>query len=194
VFKVADTVHLRSGYYSVKFEKYARLGMIAPTWTNFPITLRSGHTSVLLQLAMNYEAAELEHELRSLDPRTLLFLRKLKQIDVEIFNKLGHPTNSILRRCDIPASTDGAKMVNLYYNAAESTFKITTSLVSYMPPEPKRVGCTTSEVLLAFPITQKGEPWIASQNVYAFLPIRDYGLKVSTTIISEELKLIPGAY
>ncbi|KAH7399670.1 hypothetical protein BKA66DRAFT_437202 [Pyrenochaeta sp. MPI-SDFR-AT-0127] len=177
VFKVADVVHLQSGYYSFKFDKHARLGMIAPVWADFPERIRSGKTSVLLQLSADYDPEELEHDLKSLDPRLLLFLRKLKQIDVMSFNKLGDVTGSTLRRCDVPSSADGADMIDLHHDAALSRFKVIKRVVKDMPQDSKREGCKTSEVLLGFPIGPEGEPWLAPQKVYAFLPIRDYGFK-----------------
>lgn len=70
-------------------------------------------------------------------------------------------------------------MVRLFHDASYSTFKIVELLVGSMPRDPKREGRSSSEVLLAFPIGPEGEPWIAAQKVYAFLPIRDYGFKVS---------------
>jgi hypothetical protein len=178
VFKVSDLVYLHSGYYSFQFDKYAQLGMIAPAWAEFPEPPRSGYTSLLLQLANDYDTEELEHELRSLDPRLLLFLRKLKQIEVMSFNRFGDVVSNTLSRRDVPASADGAKMIRLHHDASSSTFKIIERLVRNMPRDPKREGCTASEVLLAFPIGPEGEPWIAAQKVYAFLPIRDYGFKV----------------
>ncbi|KAF2852960.1 hypothetical protein T440DRAFT_466522 [Plenodomus tracheiphilus IPT5] len=177
VFKVANVVYVQSGYYSFKFDKHARLGMIAPVWTDFPETTRSGNTSILLQLSADNYPEELEYELKSLDPRLLLFLRKLKQLEVMGFNKLGDVTTSTLRRRDVAASTDGAKMVHLHHDAALSRFKVIEHVVKNMPQEPKRVGCTSSEVLLAFAVGPEGEPWIAPQKVYAFLPVRDYGFK-----------------
>jgi len=47
-----------------------------------------------------------------------------------------------------------------------------------LPPEPKREGIKESQILLAFPMTEDLEPKLEPQNVYAFLPIRDYGLQV----------------
>jgi hypothetical protein len=190
VFKVADVVFVKSGYYSFKFDKHAQLGMIAPTWAEFPDKLLSRNTSMLLQLSADYDTEELEHELKCLDPRLLLFLRKLTQINVMSFNKRGDITSNMLKRRDLPASSDGANMVCLHHDAALTNFKTTRILVTGMPTESKRIGCTTSEILLAFPTTPEDEPWIAPQRVYAFLPIRDYGFKVRSLFHERGLLLI----
>ena len=191
VFKVADVVYVHSGHYSFKFDKHARLGMIAPVWADFPQRLPDGKTSVLLQLSADYNTDELEQELKALDPRLLLFLRKLKQIDIVIINKRRDIATSTLKRSDVPASVDGANMIDLKHDFTLSRFKIIKRPVENMPDDSKREGCTISQLLLAFPISLRGEPWIAPQKVYAFLPIRDYGFKVcATTVRYEKKKLI----
>jgi len=51
--------------------------------------------------------------------------------------------------------------------------------VKNLPSESKRQGCSWSDIALAFPIESDGRPRIGLQKVYAFLPIREYGFKVS---------------
>jgi hypothetical protein len=84
VFKVADVVWISSGHYSFKFDKKETLGMIAPIWEKFPEgeNLLPGYTSILLQLSDDYNPEELVAEIKSLDPRLLIFLRNLRQINV----------------------------------------------------------------------------------------------------------------
>ncbi|KAF2679081.1 hypothetical protein K458DRAFT_408347 [Lentithecium fluviatile CBS 122367] len=177
VFKVADVVSISSGHYTFKFEKNKTLGMIAPIWAEFPEYRLPHNTSVLLQLSVDYDTAELEDELKSLDPRLLMFLRKLKQVNVTCYGELGKVWRSSLGRHDTAPSLEGASRVNLHHNAAFSSFEVIRSPVDDMPRDPKRLGCTASEILLAFPVSPNGEPWIAAQKVYAFLPVRDHGFK-----------------
>jgi hypothetical protein len=47
-----------------------------------------------------------------------------------------------------------------------------------LPSEQKREGVSESELLLAFPVDENNEPKLDPQQVFAFLPIRDYGFKV----------------
>jgi len=78
VFKVSQVVWICSGYYSFKFDKNEKLGMIAPIWTDFPGRRLAGYTSILLQLSKDYGPRQLITEIQSLDPRLLIFLRQLR--------------------------------------------------------------------------------------------------------------------
>lgn len=178
VFKVADVVSISSGPYSFKFDKNQTLGMIAPIWSEFPDTRLPRNTSVLLQLSDAYDTREIEDELKSLDPRLLIFLRKLKQVNVMNYGKFGQLWKMNLGRNDVPSLLEGASRVELYQDTSSSQFEVIRFPVGNMPNDPKRQGCTDSEILLAFPIDLDGRPSIAAQKVYAFLPIRDHGFKV----------------
>jgi len=178
VFKVAQVVWISSGYYSFKFDKNEKLGMIAPNWADFPGPRLVGYTSILLQLSADYDPRQLIAEMKSLDPRLLVFLRQLRQINIKSKFTIGRTSKSVLGRQDISDKTDGLKTVRLLHNKASSSLKIFRYPVVNLPPDSKRPSCTVSEILLAFPTTESGEPSVESQNVYAFLPIRDYGFKV----------------
>ena len=45
--------------------------------------------------------------------------------------------------------------------------------------EEKREGVSSSEIVLAFPVTRDEHPVISDQNVHAFLPLRPFGFNVS---------------
>lgn len=179
VFKVSDGVWIASGFYSFKFDKSEKLGMIAPIWECFPRRRLPGYTSILLQLSPTYDPEELMDELKALDPRFLMFLRQLKEVKITCHNKNGKVWESILGRSDVPCGRSLLNVVNLQHNSATSSYEVTRFSVDSLPLELKRPGCTQTEILLAFPIKGLGQPWIASQKFYAFLPIRDYGFKVS---------------
>lgn len=179
VFKVADEVHLQSGNYSFKFDRNAKLGMIAPIWATFPGSVRPGGSSILLRLSGDSYCDELEQELKMLDPRLLLFLRKLERIEVMSFNRLGSITASTLQRNEEVASLDRAKMISVSQNKTATRFKIIEVDINRMPYDARREGCTISKLLLGFPVDERNDPSIAYQKAYAFLPIRDYGCKVS---------------
>ena len=153
--------------------------MIAPNWADFPGRRLDGFTSILLQLSADYDPKQLITELKSLDPRRLVFLRQLRQINITIIDKSGKTWKSTLGRHDNSDGADGLEVVRLLHNKASSTLNITRYPVVSLPSDPKRLGCTASEILLAFPTTESGEPLVEPQSVYAFLPVRDYGFKVS---------------
>ena len=139
---------------------------------------------MLLQLEPDYNEQELIDELYSLDTRMLIFLRRLRQINVTI-----HQTNEKIWQTKL-ARQDGLvgneRAIELLRDDKKTTYIVTTYQVKNMPPEPKRPGVTESEILLAFPVVPSGDEnaAIQPQQVYAFLPIRDYGFQVSTKVFS----------
>ncbi|CZR62635.1 uncharacterized protein PAC_12532 [Phialocephala subalpina] len=151
VFKIADVVWISSGHYSFNFDKQARLD--------------------------DCDTGELLDDLRSMDPRLLIFLRKLRQLNITIRDKNGIKWCSKLGRQDLAPGKDGGNIISLNDNADAMSYKIITHSVTGLPEEPKRPGSSVSEILLAFPLDESNEPLISSQKVYAFLPIRDYGFK-----------------
>jgi len=175
VFKVADVVYVSSGHYTFKFDKQTPLGMIAPIWAEFPLARRQGYTSFLLKLCHDCNQLELTNELRTLDPRMLMFLRQLRQINILIDTE--NPfTQTLSRMPDIVGPK--ATTVRLRQNNVVMRYIVIKHAVTQLPLEPKRAGICDSEIMLAFPIHQNQEPLLASQQVYAFLPIRDYGFQV----------------
>jgi hypothetical protein len=183
-------VWITSGHYSFKFDKKETLGMIAPIWEKFPLPILPGYTSIFLQLSRDYRPKELISEIKSFDPRLLIFLRKLRQVNLKSSDERGKVWKTTLRRHDVSSGPNGDNVIELWHNAASSSLKSTHFQVNGFSPEPKRPGCSHSEILLAFPITRGGEPWIQSQNVYAFLPIRDYGFKVRSILHIPHSKLL----
>lgn len=178
VFKIADVVWIQSGYYSFKFDKHAKLGMIAPIWAPFPYQPKAGYTSMYLQLAEDCDTSELVNDVKSFDPRLLIFLRKLREINITV-QETPFPIWKTTLRCQDVETTEGNELISLLQDEDSRSYKIIRHPISDLPPEPKRPDCHESEILLAFPLGKFEEPLIASQNVYAFLPIRNYGFKVS---------------
>jgi hypothetical protein len=178
VFKVSNVVWIRSGHYSFQFDKSKRLGMIAPIWEKFPAKALHGFTSILLQLSQDYDVTELIREIKALDPRLLIFLQKLKKINIKIIEGGIDPWETSLERHDEPGRDGRQQLVTLSHRSSLLTYRIFRLQVKQLPHDPKRAEFTESELLLAFPLSDPNESKIESQNVYAFLPIRDYGFKV----------------
>jgi hypothetical protein len=183
VFKVADVVWILSGHYSFKFDKKEKLGMIAPIWEPFPEARLHGYTSILLQLSDDYDPRELITDLKFLNPKLLIFLRKLRQINIRSCDAIGNTWSRSLGNQGLPPENDGLTKINLRCNSEGSRFKTTRFQVHDLPPESKRPGVAQSEILLGFPIADSGSPKVESQYVHAFLPVRDYGFKVRTVNI-----------
>ncbi|RSL52620.1 hypothetical protein CEP51_015025 [Fusarium floridanum] len=174
VFKVASTVWISSRGYSFKFEKDRPLGMISPIWEELPQEQLSkgssseGGTFMRLQLSHDCDREQLRKEITSFDPNMLIFLRTLKEITLTIADSNGYS-----QRVLCGASEPNA--IKILQNDKEIVNYVTfTYTVQDMPSEPKRQGITESDILLAFPVQDnQGQP--AAHQVYAFLPIRNYG-------------------
>ena len=176
VFKVADVVYIKSGYYSFKFDKgNDYLGIITPIWsTNLPFCPRDGYTTFYLQLSPNCNSTALKHRLMELDHRMLIFLRQLRHIRIKIDSE---PPIDLKRTADVQ-DVAGRRIEILQGNRLQR-YIVSTHLQTNLPTTVKRrEGISNSEILLAFPLDTSGAPTVASQHVYAFLPIRDYGLPV----------------
>jgi hypothetical protein len=179
VFKVADVVHIASQNYSFKFEKAGPLGMIAPIWTDFPILRRCGYTTFYLQLSPDCNKDNLLKELLALDSRMLIFLRQLRQINIRVERTGRAPLCRTLSRLpDSVGASSGPVIVTLRQDGQVFKYVIFSHKVQNLPQEPKREGIYDSQALLAFPIQSDLQPKLEGQQVYAFLPIRDYGFQV----------------
>ncbi|KAM0438683.1 hypothetical protein ACHAPT_001439 [Fusarium lateritium] len=179
VFKVASTVWISSGYYSFRFDRNGHLGMIAPIPDEFPEQPKQGCTSILLELDKDCEQ-RIVNELKSYDEKILLFLRRLRRLDIDC--NLGGQDGSFKRSLTRDAqSAENPSMMTLMNSGVGKHYFVWRHTAKNLPSETRRPGITTSEVVLAFPITGVDRdapilPIIESQNVYAFLPIRNYGL------------------
>ncbi|OCK83978.1 hypothetical protein K432DRAFT_463823 [Lepidopterella palustris CBS 459.81] len=149
VFKVANVVHIFSRNFSFKFDKRQPVGMVAPIWEKFPEKTLRDHTSFYLQLSGDYAEDELVHEIRQLDPRMLIFLRQLKEINLTIARNNEKPWTQSLRRTD--KVENGTLFTTLHQESSSWKYVITRHHFEDLPPEPKRPGCSNSEVLIAFP-------------------------------------------
>ncbi|KAH8669611.1 hypothetical protein BGZ60DRAFT_564070 [Tricladium varicosporioides] len=176
VFKVADVIWISSGGYNFKLDKRTPLGMITPLWSNSPLQVKPDYaTSFYLELSPNYNKQELLHDLRTLDPKMLIFLRRLRAINLTIVDN-GKIWKKCIRRSD-QEQTFGL-VVSLFEDDTSTQYLIRKHHVKDLPTENKRPNCFEAEITFGFPLYEVTKvPEMKSQNVYAFLPIRDYGLQ-----------------
>jgi hypothetical protein len=191
VFKAADVVWVASREYSFKFDKAAPLGMVAPILDDFPGAIRAGWTSFYMQLAKDTNVDELIVELRSLDPRFLIFLRRLRNIHVTIVSDDEDIWKSNLSRAEAVGS--GQSVMQLRHNEASLDYIVIRHTVESLQFEEKREGVSQSEILLAFPIDTNEQPRLDPQHVYAFLPIREYGFQVCRFLPHRVANFVNGA-
>ncbi|ORY09664.1 hypothetical protein BCR34DRAFT_568008 [Clohesyomyces aquaticus] len=174
VFAVADVVWILSGHYSFKFahDNSQTLGMIVPLWDRFPQKILPGNTSILLELTPGKPVEPLLDSLRSMDPAFLMFLRRVREIDIDIRNS----TRLILRTRRKVLDRSEFECLDAYRGKEYTEYVIFRRMVSGLPRDTRRKGITQTGLVLAFPTggSSPSKDW-SSQSVHAFLPIRDYG-------------------
>ncbi|GAW26981.1 hypothetical protein SAMD00023353_6000530 [Rosellinia necatrix] len=190
VFKMADVVWVLSGSYSFQFDTTRKLGMVTPQWANFPMNALPGFTtSILLQLRRDCKPEELIKEIRSMSPKHLLFLRRLRQINITIRGQDVGTWETTIRRDDSPY-LPGSTLTTTTLSQTDKRWEywMYKHKVKIAHSEPKREHCTESIITLAFPVCvmeknrhvglpDAAEPVVEDQDVHAILPVRNYGLK-----------------
>ncbi|KAL5596300.1 hypothetical protein FOVSG1_009989 [Fusarium oxysporum f. sp. vasinfectum] len=177
VFKVADVVHVASGFYEFKLDRNARIGMILPITSQFPTADRVvDNTQFLLELKSQRDYDVIKEELNSIEPDMLLFLRNLDQVHLSI-RGLNKQYRRKINRSDprydgetVKISVQGDAVTSKEYIVHRYTAK-------NLPPVPQREGIDSSEVVIAFTVDNEATPVFITQKVFAFLPVDDFGFR-----------------
>lgn len=181
VFVVAHRVHVASGPFTFLFDRNACLGMVNPIWDASHGSI-PGWTTFRLSIAQTVNRSDLKDQVKGIKPTLLLFLRKLRSLDVEIY--ISRCLRISLRRVD--ESNEIVKLERRENGVCVSTerYIVVRRLVRTYTGEEKRQGIQQSEVVLAFPIDASDKPIIDQQYVHAFLPVATYGLPVCDNLIT----------
>ena len=179
VFRVADVVSVTSGDYSFRFDAKEPLGMICPSPADFPGTgPRPGWTSFHLRMKPADENPELraivESALAELRPTVLAFLRNLRRISITDVRT--QRSRTLVRRI---VHSHLGEVLELFDNDTKASFVVRRRLVTGIPRESRRGNEFQSEVIVAFPIGPCDSPYPKLQDVFSFLPVKDFGFKVS---------------
>ncbi|KAK5682143.1 hypothetical protein LTS10_005268 [Elasticomyces elasticus] len=182
VFKVATAVWVRSGSLRFKFDRTVRLGTILPEWVTCPAKEPlTDRTVFCLRIPSADDRDFVKKQLVALDTGLLLFLRKLKLI--QIGESQADGTSKILRAITREDRVESSIETRLLKTRVEmqSTlryFRVFTKNATGMPLEDKRPGIRQTDVLVALPTAKQHshEPVIRSQKLYNYLPVRAYGL------------------
>ncbi|KAH6880015.1 hypothetical protein B0T10DRAFT_145765 [Thelonectria olida] len=173
VFKVSSWVSIFSREYSFRFNRARPLGMITPIWeehpqAQFPQASPEGGTYMRLHLSDDCNKERLRQEVTSFDPNILIFLKTLQEITLTVADS---DIQRVLRR------VNEQNAIKILENDKEILHYATfTYTVRNMPSEPRREDINNSDILLAFPVEDTAGQ-LAAHQVYAFLPIREYGFK-----------------
>lgn len=152
------------------------MGVITPIWEEFPETRDADQTSIFLKLSPTYDEKTLIEELENFDTNLLIFLRRIQDINIQISRTDGQLWKKHIRKHQFEQNNDRIVLLQ----AGDETLKylVRTHVVLDLPKEIKRPEWTQTKILLGFPIPESlEEPLLRPQNVYAFLPIRNYGFK-----------------
>jgi hypothetical protein len=183
VFKVSDEVFIASGHYSFMFSNNTPLGRLAPVWAAFPKHPLPGFTSIFLRLSQKWDSDRFIEELKGFDARLLMFLQTLETVDIHI-SELDGTSSIMLQRENEGTEHNNLQVLNSQPDPFSPYLRF-RFLVSGLPYDEKREGHHQTEIFLAFPsntsYSTAGVENIVSQEthqVYAYLPIRDYGFSV----------------
>lgn len=182
VFRLAKSVWLSSRSYSVRWDRAARLGVLLPDWAVFPEPVANGHTVFLLDLEQNEQEDQVVEELEHFDPVMILFLNRLRNVDIELHSANGHVLSKSFRRKIETRSPPITKV--LMDGDTETHFLETRFGVENLPLEARRPGRCSSELILASPVPADCDmsPPSTTTYVYSGLPIESHGLNVRSLV------------
>ncbi|KAI9759220.1 MAG: hypothetical protein M4579_002508 [Chaenotheca gracillima] len=191
VFKVAKRVHIYSPPYSFDLDNSREMGIITPCWVSNPesISSRLGvdyQTQLTLFPLDGEDFWNLAEDFQQIKPTLLMFMRRLKSIEISVGPCSGRPNQ--FRHSKVTHTTDWSsdgRYITIHtVDAATNScppiqrkFSVSRYICRELPHEPLRELAETSQVVLAFPIDQDFNPVDETQEVHAFLPVRDVGLK-----------------
>ncbi|KAL2873659.1 hypothetical protein SGCOL_011141, partial [Colletotrichum sp. CLE4] len=170
-------------------------GMISPTWEETSEKLQSPLTRITLHLhdtgdegglAKTRESIRSQFEM--LQAKMLPFLRNIRRIQIGFFDDDGkeassvtydltqlEPSHVLLKKIktEKAASEEFVQHFTIISHTAKGLAKNENR--TYTKSEGASQAYSKSEVVLAFPISEKSVPIIEPQQVYAFLPVRPVG-------------------
>lgn len=172
IFKVTDSPQVHSNGYHFRFDRSDSrdlLGYVVPHWCEPTFKLHENSTTLVIPAKSDLVFSS--ETLRSLGEPLLLFLRKLRHL--EVATSEGESSYKRVDRGSITTlvtTKSGLDPVRQDY--LRKTITIDMSAIK----EPKREGIKETEIVLAFPLSRSGDAQpLPGCATYAFLPIRDFG-------------------
>lgn len=142
--------------------------MISPRWAP-DFTGVPGWTRMQLVFCDQQQFHIVKKQLEHVRATVLLFMRKLTRLNID--DGLGPPF--------VASRTVKGDVVTINMPTLSYSFVLVSQVIPAYRHEAKRTHSETTEIVLSFPLDQKGEPWSGYQYVYAFLPLKPAGFKVS---------------
>ncbi|KAI1655267.1 hypothetical protein F4813DRAFT_186285 [Daldinia decipiens] len=199
VFKAAWKVHIQSGDYSFTFTHQkgdSGIGMISPEWCEPTEEIPMPLTKITLFLhptdvsgTEDARRQNILNQLNELQPTMLLFLKKLKQIKVHIYDDAGTEISSSLLKINHTNQVSNRILEKFHTQDKKTThttqrYHIVEHIARNLPHSENRTYSlqeeasraeSTAPIILAFPLSHDDEPFIEQQELFAFLPVRRVG-------------------
>ncbi|UZP36460.1 hypothetical protein NXS19_004276 [Fusarium pseudograminearum] len=194
-------VHIQSHKFSFSFTHRkgdSGLGMVTPVWEETDKTTVDSSTRITLLLhtsedpederrrdAIRLQSQDLQHTI-------LLFLRKLRKVQVSFYDKDDVQTATTVY--SLHGSNPATIRKETSDGVDERQYHVTKHVADNIPRSENRTysderdrADSSTEVVLAFPLTDTGTPIVENQDVFAFLPMRPMGFKflVHTDFVTE---------
>ena len=177
VFAVSDAPEIHSNGFHFRFNRIDPdnlLGYIVPEWHEPETELKNGETTIILPARKGFPFNE--ETFKDFDSRLLLFLAKLREINIKqgedkfSYIKQSRGENTILT---------SRTLVSGVKKETEHQYLIVSNPVDMsVINEESRVGIKSSEIILAFSLDENGEAKsVNDEKVFAYLPIRNFGFK-----------------
>ncbi|EFW99767.1 hypothetical protein CMQ_85 [Grosmannia clavigera kw1407] len=201
VFMAASKVHIQSGAFSFSFTHRpgdSGMGMISPVWEEPGEELQPHLTRITLFLHGGGDGEKhaqiqdaIATQFQELQETFLLFMRNLRSIRVAFFDDGGAKTESCTYLIKRPQTdmailkrtwaTHGSKETSeeiskhFYVVTHQATDLTMNENRTYSEAEKASGAYTTSQVVLAFPLSAESTPILEEQDLFVFLPVRKYG-------------------
>lgn len=172
VFMVADKVRIYSNgfQFGFNYDESNPITMIIPEWIDeIPSFVDLEQTNIVLHLKPEIRN-EINAYLEEIHPSLLLFLRKLKVIEVK-------KDREKVRKMELHERNG---IVEIVYDDKRSYYKVIKKLFNVPKniDEERRKDVNETEIILAFPLKEDYSPNTSDEQfVFAFLPVRNYGFK-----------------
>ena len=188
VFMISDEPHIYSNGFRFQFkrEKEKPESIIIPHWVNtiHHLNVDTKQTNIVLPFKPE-EKSEIKQYIDQIHPSLLLFLKKLKIIEIEDSIKIPYMhENRKIKRYDhngLIVIEHGEK--KSYWRAIKKTFS-ETEIPEQIKEErlrgihDEKIIFPETDLILAFPLNEDGSADTSNeQSVFAFLPVKRYGFK-----------------
>jgi hypothetical protein len=144
--------------------------------------VRRGHTTFRLQLSQDCNEADLIRDIKALDTRLLLFLRRLWRLEISLTEASGSIWSTTIARGGGGADVTKEGLIELHSGGTSARYFVTHFSMRNPEASAQDLGKRASKISLGFPFSDEGSPIITSQLAHAYLPIRDYGFKVRSLL------------